>query len=48
MRSRPLPVSVAAILLIRLSLTDFPFPWLVLFPGVEEAPRAERLCENPE
>ena len=38
MRSRPLPVTVAAILLVLLSLFDFPFPWLLLFPGVEEPP----------
>lgn len=38
MRSRPLPVTVAAILLVLLSLMDFPFPWLLLFPGVEEPP----------
>ena len=34
MRTRPLPVSVAAILLVLLSLFDFPWP----FPGMEEAP----------
>ena len=38
MRSRPLPVTVAAILLVLLSLFDFPLPWLLLFPGVEEPP----------
>jgi hypothetical protein len=38
MRSRPLPVSVAAILLVLLSLFDLPFPWLLLFPGVEGPP----------
>ncbi len=38
MRSRPLPVSVAAILLVLLSLEDLPFPWLLLFPGVEQPP----------
>ena len=31
-------VSVATILLVLLSLMDFPFPWLLLFPGVEEPP----------
>jgi uncharacterized membrane protein len=40
MRSRPLPITVAAILLVLLSLFDFPFPWLLLFPEVEEAPPA--------
>ncbi len=40
MRSRPLPVTVAAILLVLLSLFDFPFPWLLLFPGVEQDPPA--------
>ena len=38
MRSRPLPVTLAAILLVVLSLFDFPFPWLLLFPGVEQPP----------
>jgi hypothetical protein len=38
MRPRSLPVTVAAILLVLLSLFDFPFPWLLLFPGVEEPP----------
>ena len=38
MRSRPLPVTVATILLVLLSLFDLPFPWLLLFPGVEEPP----------
>ncbi len=38
MRSRPLPVTVAAILLMLLSLADFPWPWLLLFPGAEEPP----------
>ena len=38
MRSRPLPVTVAAILLVLLSLEDLPFPWLLLFPGVEQPP----------
>jgi hypothetical protein len=38
MRSRPTPVTVAAVLLVLLSLTDFPLPWEVLFPGVEGPP----------
>jgi hypothetical protein len=38
MRSRPLAVTVAALLLVLLSLFDLPFPWLLLFPGVEEPP----------
>jgi hypothetical protein len=38
MRARPLPVTVAAILLVLLSLMNLPFPWLLLFPGVEEPP----------
>ncbi len=38
MRSRPLPVTVAAILLVLVCLEDLPFPWLLLFPGVEEPP----------
>lgn len=38
MRSRPLPVTVAAILLALLSLMGFPWPWLVLFPGVKQPP----------
>ena len=36
MRSRPLPVTVAAILLTLHSLTDFPFLWGLLFPKAEE------------
>jgi uncharacterized membrane protein (DUF2068 family) len=40
MRSRPLPVTVAAILLVLLSLFDFPWPYELLFPGVEEPPAA--------
>src|SRR5215204_3704470 len=40
MRSRPPTVTVAAILLVLLSLFGFPWPWLVLFPGVEEDPPA--------
>src|SRR5215204_3334591 len=40
MRSRPPTVTVAAILLVLLSLFGFPWPWMVLFPGVGEAPPA--------
>ena len=35
---RSLPVTVAAILLVLLSLFDFPWPWMLLFPGAEEPP----------
>jgi uncharacterized membrane protein len=38
MRSRPQPVTVAAILLVLLSLFGFPWPWRLLFPGAEEPP----------
>jgi uncharacterized membrane protein (DUF2068 family) len=38
MRSRPLLVTVAAILLVLLSLFDFPWPYEILFPGVEAPP----------
>ena len=38
MRTRPLPVAVAAILLVLLSLSDFPWPYELLFPGAEEPP----------
>ena len=38
MRTRPLPVTVAAILLVLLSLFDFPWPYELLFPGGEEPP----------
>src|ERR687886_87229 len=38
MRSRPLSVTVAAILLVLLSLFDFPWPYELLFPGAEEPP----------
>jgi hypothetical protein len=31
-------VTVAAILLVLLSLFDFPWLWMLLFPGVEEPP----------
>jgi len=35
---RPLPVTIATILLALVSLTDLPFPWWYLFPGAEDAP----------
>jgi hypothetical protein len=38
MRSRPQSVTVAAILLVLLSLFGFPWPWMLLFPGVEDPP----------
>jgi hypothetical protein len=38
MRSRPLAVTAAAILLVLLSLFDFPWPYELLFPGAEEPP----------
>ena len=38
MRSQPLSLTVAAILLVLLSLMNFPFPWWFLFPGVEDPP----------
>src|SRR5215213_1552577 len=38
MRSRPPTVSVAAILLVLLSLFDFPWLYWILFPGVAEPP----------
>ena len=38
MRMRPLPVTVAAVLLVLLSLTNFPWLYLFLFPGAEEPP----------
>ena len=38
MSPRPLPVSIAAILLALLSLFDFPWPYELLFPGAEEPP----------
>ena len=38
MPSRPLPVIVAAILLVLLSLFNFPWPYEFLFPGAEEPP----------
>jgi hypothetical protein len=38
LRTRPLSLSVAAILLVVLSLFDFPWPYELLFPGGEEPP----------
>ena len=38
MRSRPPTVTVAAILLVLLSLSDFPWLYNLLFPGAEEPP----------
>ena len=38
MRSRPQSVTAAAILLVLLSLFGFPWPWMILFPGVEGPP----------
>jgi hypothetical protein len=38
MHLRPLPVTVAAILLVLLSLFDFPWLYELLFPGAEEPP----------
>ena len=38
MRTRPLPITAAAILFVLLSLMNFPFPWWFLFPGVEDPP----------
>ena len=38
MRSRPQSVTAAAILLVLLSLFGFPWPWMLLFPGVEDPP----------
>src|SRR5215210_3499649 len=40
MRSRPPTVTVAAVLLVLLSLFGFPWPWMILFPGTGEAPPA--------
>ena len=37
---RPLPVTIAAILLVLLSLFDFPWPYELLFPMATEAPPA--------
>ena len=38
MRPRPQSVTVAAILLVLLSLFGFTWPWMLLFPGVEDPP----------
>ena len=38
MHSRPLPVTIAAILLVVSSLFGFPWAWRLLFPGVGEPP----------
>lgn len=38
MRSRPLPVTVAALLLVLLSLTNLPLPWSSIFPEAQEPP----------
>jgi hypothetical protein len=38
MSSRPSTVTTAAILLFLLSLSNLPWPWMMLFPGAEEAP----------
>src|SRR5215212_7020644 len=38
MHSRPQSVIVAAILLVLLSLFDFSWPWMLLFPGAEQPP----------
>jgi uncharacterized membrane protein len=38
MSRRPLALSVAAILLVLLSLFNFPWPYEILFPGAEEPP----------
>jgi hypothetical protein len=38
MRSRPQAVTIAAILLVILSLFNLPWPWLLLFPGAEPPP----------
>ena len=38
MSRRPLALSVAAILLVLLCLFDFPWPYEILFPGVEGPP----------
>ena len=40
MNLRPLPVTVAAILLVLLSLFNSPWPYELLFPGAEEPPAA--------
>ena len=38
MRSRPLPLTVAAILMALFSLMNFPGPWWYAVPGTEETP----------
>src|SRR3954453_23277562 len=38
MSSRPLPVTVAAILMALFSLMNFPGPWWYAVPGAEETP----------
>jgi len=38
MRSRPQSVTVAAILLVLVSLFGFPWPWLLLFPWAQPPP----------
>jgi hypothetical protein len=38
MHTRPQTVTIAAILLVLLSLFDFPWPYEFLFPGAEEPP----------
>jgi len=38
MRSRPQGVTIAAILLVLLSLFNFPWPWLLLFPWAQPPP----------
>ena len=40
MSRRPLALSVAAVLLVLLSLFDFPWPYELLFPGLDEEPPA--------
>ncbi len=35
---RPQSVTAAAVLLVLLSLFGFPWPWMLLFPGVEDPP----------
>ena len=40
MSPRPLAVTVAAILLVLLSLFDFPWPYEIFFPGAEGPPAA--------
>jgi uncharacterized membrane protein (DUF2068 family) len=40
MSARPLPVTIAAVLLVLASLLNSPWPWLALLPGSEEAPAA--------